>query len=994
MVAGRIQSLVRGGRNAILDLAGLKAEWIPRSTGVLPVGGAIPPDSVTATPVAGSGTLVVVEWVVEVLDLSLTTEWSVIVRPLGSLRVVGARVVLVNDLDVQIGGLLPSTAYTVEVRGLSFLGDPSVSAPVSVDFITNAGPTPVPVAGGAVSPTVFNVNLAADNPSASIEMSWEVPPDLEQTNAWSILVKDGISVVETRTFLASFRAARIDNLTPETQYDVEIRGLSYIGDPPVSDSLSETITTSVNMGAVRPDSVIAVPTPLDRARSVDVTWTVPSDLAQTLEWNVVIRANGSIRVISTRNVLVDTLGVTIGGLEPNTDYDVEVRGQSVIGIPIISSPRLTTVTTDTSIDPADEGAVEPEDLVVENVDNFAGAIDVSWTVPADPEFTTWWGILVKEGNRVHQTRTVPVADTDIRIIGLPYSTTLTVEVRGLSVGTPPTSDPVSANITIPTPSGAVRPLVVTLTNLTTTYSTIRASWTVPTDLGATDFWSILVFKGNSIITTRTIPADMTVVEIDNLPPETDIIVQVRGVSNLGLPTVSLSRNQLITTLAILPPGVPLLPMAVVETVGGIDYVKFTWLAPSFNNVGIITGYEIQRQIDVAGQVFETLGSTNDLLSFFDFTIERNNTYRYRVRATGPGGPSVVWATTGDVIVPQFDSPGPPSDVVASVGYLDGYWVYLSWTAPSSGGPLIGYEIERITSTGMTASPPLSIGTSFLPLFADTGVVGGFSYSYRVRTFGPDGISSSWSAYSNVVSISTDPPDPPGGDFNTLSAAGNDGPFGIWSNGSTMWVTNNSPLKIYAYDVTTKAHTPSQDFDTLIAASNVSPAGLWSDGITMWVADRVSLKLYAYDLITKARTPDQDFDTLIDAGIINPAGLWSDGSTMWVMAQSIEEIYAFDLITKVRIPDQDFDMLETDNYHPLGIWSDGSTMWVSSHADDKIYAYDMVTKVYTPSEDFDTLEAAGNQQPFGLWSNGITMWVVDNIDNKLYAYDLATKARTP
>ena len=38
MVAGRIQSLVRGGRNAILDLANLKTEWIPRN---------LPPDPPT-----------------------------------------------------------------------------------------------------------------------------------------------------------------------------------------------------------------------------------------------------------------------------------------------------------------------------------------------------------------------------------------------------------------------------------------------------------------------------------------------------------------------------------------------------------------------------------------------------------------------------------------------------------------------------------------------------------------------------------------------------------------------------------------------------------------------------------------------------------------------------------------------------------------------------------------------------------------------------------
>ena len=36
------------------------------------------------------------------------------------------------------------------------------------------------------------------------------------------------------------------------------------------------------------------------------------------------------------------------------------------------------------------------------------------------------------------------------------------------------------------------------------------------------------------------------------------------------------------------------------------------------------------------------------------------------------------------------------------------------------------------------------------------------------------------------------------DFNTLDAAGNDSPSGIWSNGTTMWVGDSVDRKIYAY----------------------------------------------------------------------------------------------------------------------------------------------------------------------------------------------------
>ena len=43
-----------------------------------------------------------------------------------------------------------------------------------------------------------------------------------------------------------------------------------------------------------------------------------------------------------------------------------------------------------------------------------------------------------------------------------------------------------------------------------------------------------------------------------------------------------------------------------------------------------------------------------------------------------------------------------------------------------------------------------------------------------------------------------------------------------------------------------------DFNTLKAAGNTFPSGLWSDGTTMWVADYYDEKIYAYNLSTKAR----------------------------------------------------------------------------------------------------------------------------------------------
>ena len=227
---------------------------------------------------------------------------------------------------------------------------------------------------------------------------------------------------------------------------------------------------------------------------------------------------------------------------------------------------------------------------------------------------------------------------------------------------------------------------------------------------------------------------------------------------------------------------------------------------------------------------------------------------------------------------------------------------------------------------------------------------------------------------------------PAADFDGLQSAGNSGPQGIWSDGTTMWVADWIHGKIFAYDLTTKAWVPGRDFNTLLTALNVAPRDIWSDGETMWVADSFVEKIYAYDLATKAWVPSKDFDTLKAAGNTLPIGIWSDGTTMWAANLIEEKIYAYDLATKARVPGKDFDSLKAaGNVSPQGIWSDGTTMWVADSYYDKVYAYDMATKARVPAREFNTLDAAGNWIPRGIWSDGATMWAADSQDAKIYSY---------
>ena len=118
----------------------------------------------------------------------------------------------------------------------------------------------------------------------------------------------------------------------------------------------------------------------------------------------------------------------------------------------------------------------------------------------------------------------------------------------------------------------------------------------------------------------------------------------------------------------------------------------------------------------------------------------------------------------------------------------------------------------------------------------------------------------------------------------------------------MWVSDENDHKIYAYNMSTKARDSSQDFDTLSAAGNNGPGGIWSNGTTMWVSDTevAVTKIYAYDMTTKARDSSKDFDTLSAAGNNGPGGIWSNGTTMWVSDSGDDKIYAYESVN--RLPD--------------------------------------------------------------------------------------------
>ena len=359
----------------------------------------------------------------------------------------------------------------------------------------------------------------------------------------------------------------------------------------------------------------------------------------------------------------------------------------------------------------------------------------------------------------------------------------------------------------------------------------------------------------------------------------------------------------------------------------------------------------------------------------------------------------AWEPTRD-FKPLYDATGLPS--LSGLIEPTGMWSDgdTMWVSEDTGTTLRAFDMETklwVEELDFDTARPYE-GISFTDIWSDEetmwiaarlllnqGSTSGGLYAYEVTSQQDDATQSLY----------------------TL-AGRNHLPWGVWSNGTTIWVSNTAVSKIYAYDLATRQRDSAKDFDGLRLAGNDSPHGIWSNEKTMWVADREDDKVYAYDLATARRDPTREFNLVNVPGVVTntePGGIWSDGTSMWVIDGAERKIFAYDLPEAPasvaafpfgRDPAGDLSRLNaTENHHAEGIWSDGTTMWVADHDDDHVYAYRLSDGARVEDEEFDLysrLLFEGNHHARGIWSDGTTMWVADHDDDRIYAYRLSDGAR--
>ena len=205
--------------------------------------------------------------------------------------------------------------------------------------------------------------------------------------------------------------------------------------------------------------------------------------------------------------------------------------------------------------------------------------------------------------------------------------------------------------------------------------------------------------------------------------------------------------------------------------------------------------------------------------------------------------------------------------------------------------------------------------------------------------------------------------------------------GVAEHNGIFWISAHASRTLSAYQ---QDGSRISSRDISLDSDNGEPTYLWTNGTTIWVSDAVGDKLYAYRLSDGNRQDSRDIALHADNGAA--AGIWSDGTTIWVVDNADDKLYAYAVDGGARQESQEFD-LHSSNDQPTGIWSDGYTMWVADSRDDKLYAYFLETGQRRSRLDFNTLSGAGNQNIHGITSNGTTMWVLDDVDVKVYSYNL-------
>ncbi|MDZ7268026.1 MAG: discoidin domain-containing protein [candidate division KSB1 bacterium] len=256
--------------------------------------------------------------------------------------------------------------------------------------------------------------------------------------------------------------------------------------------------------------------------------------------------------------------------------------------------------------------------------------------------------------------------------------------------------------------------------------------------------------------------------------------------NSGMPNKSDVFVSNGTFSGITPPAAP---SNLTATVVSGSQVDLSWTDNSNNE----DGFKIERKTGASGTYAEIATVGANVTSYPDTGLAGGTTYYYRVRAYNAGGNSAYSNEASTTTA--SNPPAAPSNLTATA--VSSSQINLNWTDNSANED--GFKIERKTGASGSYAVIATVGAN-VTSYANTGLVAGTTYYYRVFAYNTGGNS----AYSNEANAMT-----PSGNTN---------------------LARNKPATASSYSSSKYAPEKANDGST---SSSWSSAKLGSSNQTQW-----------------------------------------------------------------------------------------------------------------------------------------------------------------
>ena len=307
-----------------------ESDWSPIGEGTTPVQGV--PDAPDAPEVTADGsTGLDVDWDEPADNGSAITGYDVEYRVDGDTNWTD-HPFTGTGTSTTIGGLTPDTTYEVRVRAANDEGESGWSP---IERETTDDVVPETPAAPAVTP--------AD--SMSLDVDWREPVSRGSAiTDYDVEYRvDGATNWTDHPFMGTGTSTTIGGLTPDTAYEVRVRAQNGEGE---SDWSPTGEGTTPVQGV--PDAPEAPEVTADGSTGLDVDWDAPADNGSAITgYDVEYRVDGDTNWTGHPFTGTGT-STTIGGLAPDTAYEVRVRAANGAGDGPWSSSGTATTGADTA----------------------------------------------------------------------------------------------------------------------------------------------------------------------------------------------------------------------------------------------------------------------------------------------------------------------------------------------------------------------------------------------------------------------------------------------------------------------------------------------------------------------------------------------------------------------------------------------------------------------------------------------------------------------